>query len=56
LENIGFSYGYAIREKDQNLSNVMSEADVHMYQMKATRQEAKTKLEETLKKQMKSIE
>jgi diguanylate cyclase (GGDEF)-like protein len=56
LENIGFSYGYAIREEDQNLSNVMSEADVHMYQMKATRQEAKTKLEETLKKQMKSIE
>jgi diguanylate cyclase (GGDEF)-like protein len=56
LENIGFSYGYAIRKEGQNLSNVMSEADIHMYQMKATREDAKTKLEKTLKKQMKSIE
>lgn len=53
LENIGFSYGYAIQKKDEDLSIVLSKADINMYQMKATREEEKKKLENILKEQAK---
>jgi len=56
LKNIGFSYGFAIQKKDEKLSTILSEADIKMYQMKATREKAKAMLEETLKKHAKEIQ
>ncbi|QLY40116.1 diguanylate cyclase [Hujiaoplasma nucleasis] len=50
LKQIGFSYGYHAKEAGEKMSQVLSKADINMYQMKVTREVAKNKLEETLKK------
>jgi len=53
LKNVGFSYGYASKTDDQSFSQVLSQADINLYEMKETRKEAKNQLEEALKKNKK---
>ena len=50
LKHIGFSYGYHTKVENQTLSQVLSNADIKMYQMKSTREIVKKDLELKLKK------
>jgi len=49
LKNIGFSYGIATNKEDKSFEKVLSTADINLYKMKTTREEAKAELEKTLK-------
>jgi diguanylate cyclase (GGDEF)-like protein len=48
-KHIGFSYGIGYHEEDDEFSNVLSKADIKMYEMKTKREEQKKKLESFLK-------
>ncbi|MFW6272573.1 MAG: diguanylate cyclase domain-containing protein, partial [bacterium] len=49
LKNIGFSYGIARKKEGETFEKVLSFADMNLYQMKTTREEAKADLEKILK-------
>jgi diguanylate cyclase (GGDEF)-like protein len=48
-KHIGFSYGIGYHEEEDDFSNVLSKADVKMYEMKTKREDQKKKLESFLK-------
>lgn len=50
IDKIEFSYGYHIARQGENLSEVLSLADKHMYEMKASRSGEKQALEMMLQK------